>query len=420
MITTGFRNLKYKIKKKCTLCRDNKLVQILKFGKTPLANSYPKTKNEKEFFFPLTVLLCKSCGHSQLRELVNPSIMFKNYLYVSGTSNVLRKHFEDYALKMIKKFNLKKSDFIIDIACNDGTFLKNFTDKKFKNVIGVDPASNLRKYNLKKKIKINTFFFNYKKSLLLKKKYKPFKLITANNVCAHIPDVFDFFKGIKKILKEDGVFVFEVSYLLDVINKLSFDTIYHEHMSYHALKPLISFAKSNNLEVFDFDLIKAQGGSIRVYICHKNQFKIEKQKIKKQISIEKNKGLFNIELFKNYMKRINREKNRLSKILRDMRKRNVEVVGFGAPAKLTTFSYKFKIDNELISNIVDDNDLKQNRLSPGKNIKIISYEKLKKINFGAVIIFAWNFAESIIMRIKKDYKNKKIIIPFPKVKVIKS
>ena len=420
MIKTGFKSHKYKIKKKCTLCRGKNLVQSLKFGKTPLANSYPKSENDKESFFPLTVLLCKSCGHSQLRELINPSIMFKNYLYVSGTSKVLRKHFEDYALKMIKKFNLKKNDFIMDIACNDGTFLKNFTDRKFKNIVGVDPANNLRKYNLKNKIKINTLFFNYKESLFLKKKYNLFKLITANNVCAHIPDVYDFFKGVKEILRDDGIFVFEVSYLLDVVNKLSFDTIYHEHMSYHALKPLISFAKSNGLEVFDFDLIKAQGGSLRVYICHKKKFRIKKQKIQKQILIENNKGLFNLDLYKNYMKRINKEQKKLTKILNEMKKNNIKVVGFGAPAKLTTFSYKFKIDKRLISNIVDDNHLKQNRLSPGKNIKIISYEKLKKINFGAIIIFAWNFAESIILRIKKDYKNKKIIIPFPKIKIIKS
>ena len=120
------------------------------------------------------------------------------------------------------------------------------------------------------------------------------------------------------------------------------------------------------------------------------------------------------------MKRINNEQKRLIKILRSMKKNNIKVVGFGAPAKLTTFSYKFKIDKKFILNIVDDNHLKQNRFSPGKNIKIISYEKLKKIDFGVIIIFAWNFAESIISRIKKDYKNIKIIIPFPKVKVIKS
>jgi len=420
MIATGSEFRKYKIKKTCTLCQSKSLKTVLNFGKTPLANSYPQKKNERESFFSLTVLLCKSCGHTQLRELVNPSEMFKNYLYVSGTSKVLMEHFTNYATKMIKKFNLKKKDYILDIACNDGTFLENFTKRNFKNVIGIDPAENLRKYNIKKNIKINSFFFNHKKSFFVKKKYKPFKLITANNVCAHIPNVDDFFKGIKEILSKDGIFVFEVSYLLDVINKLSFDTIYHEHMSYHSLKPLIKFVEKNDLQVFDFDLIKAQGGSIRVYVSHKKVFKIKSKKIFKQISLENKKGLFDELLYKKYMKRINEQQKKLLKILNNFKKLNIKTIGFGAPAKLTTFSYKFKITNKLVSFIVDDNNLKQNRLSPGKKIKIIDYEKLKNLEFGAFIIFAWNFADSLIRRIKKDFKNKKIIVPFPKVKIIKS
>ena len=419
MIQTDSNSNKIKIKKICTLCKSSNLKVVLNFGKTPLANSYP-VKKKVEFFSPLTVVLCKSCGHSQLRELVNPSIMFSNYLYVSGTSNVLRKHFEDYAFKMIKKFNLKKKDLILDIACNDGTFLENFTKKKYKNVVGVEPAKNLSDLNKKKKIKINTFFFNYKNSFLLKKKYRKFKLITANNVCAHIPDVDDFFKGVKNILDDNGVFVFEVSYLLDVINKLTFDTIYHEHMSYHAIKPLIKFARKNNLQVFDFDLIKAQGGSIRIYVSHLGIKKVNNKKIKKQISLENNKRLFSENLYDNYMKRINNQKNILLKILKNLKKQKKNIIGFGAPAKLTTFSYKFDINNRIVPFVVDDNYLKQNRYSPGKNIKIISYKELKTKKFDAIIIFAWNFAESIIKRIKKDFKDKIIIIPFPKVKILKN
>ena len=419
MTIIGSNSKKYKIKKVCTLCKSDNLKVALNFGKTPLANAYPDRK-KKEFLAPLTVVLCKNCGHLQLRELVNPSTMFSNYLYVSGTSNVLRQHFADYAQKMIKKFDLKKKDLILDIACNDGTFLENFTKKNFTNVVGIEPAKNLRNLNKKKKIKINTFFFNYKNSFLLNRKYQKFKLVTANNVCAHIPDVDNFFKGIKNILDTNGIFVFEVSYLLDVINKLTFDTIYHEHMSYHSIKPLIEFARKNNLQVFDFDLIKAQGGSIRVYVSHLGSKKINEKKIKKQISLENKKGLFSESLYNRYMKRINNQKNILLEILDNLKRQKKNIIGFGAPAKLTTFSYKFNINNKMVPFVVDDNHLKQNRYSPGKHIKIISYEKLKMKKFDAIIIFAWNFSESIVARIKKDFKNKKIIIPFPKVRIIKS
>lgn len=411
----------YQIRKKCTLCESKNLKNILKLGKTPLANSYTKYKNSKELIFPLNVIICSSCGHSQLKELINPSLMFKDYLYVSGTSPILIKHFENYFQKIKKSLKLNKSkDKILDIACNDGTFLDFFKKDNFKNVIGIDPAKNLRYLNKKKKIDINTKFFNYKNSFYFKKKYKEFKVITANNVFAHVPNLRDFTMGIKNILAKDGLFIFEVSYLKDVIKKMTFDTIYHEHMSYHALKPLIRFAKKNDLQVFDFDLIKAQGGSIRVYVSHLGSKKIKEKKIKKQILLENKKGLFSEALYFQYMRRINNQKNILLKILSNLKRQKKSIIGFGAPAKLTTFSYTFDINNELVPFVVDDNFLKQNRYSPGKHIKIISYNQLKEKKFDAIIIFAWNFAESIIARIKNDFKNKKIIIPFPKVKIIKS
>ena len=154
----------------CVLCDSKKLKVVLNFKKTPLANSYEKGLNSKSKLYNLSTVLCDTCGHLQLKELVKPKIMFSDYLYVSGTSKVLISHFRNYANKVVKKFNLKKRDKILDIACNDGTFLENFVKKKFANVVGVEPALNLKKINIKKKIKINSFFFGYKKSFILKKK----------------------------------------------------------------------------------------------------------------------------------------------------------------------------------------------------------------------------------------------------------
>ena len=412
--------MNYSLRSQCVLCGSKKIKKVLNFGKTPLANSYEKKINQKTKLYSLNVVLCNSCGHLQLKEIIKPEIMFKDYLYVSGTSNVLISHFAKYAHDIIKKFNLKKKDKILDIACNDGTFLENFIKKKFKNVVGIEPALNLRKTNLKKKIDINSFFFDYRKSFILKKRYKSFKLITANNVCAHVANLRDFFKGVKNILSKDGCMVFEVSYLYDVIKKLSFDTIYHEHMSYHSIKPLISFFNTLNLEIFDCDKVKAQGGSIRVFISHKNSFQIKKKKILSLINNEKKLRLFNFNTYTKYNSRINVEKNRLLKILNKYNKERLKIYGFGAPAKLTTFSYVFGIKKSFFEAIVDDNVLKQKLYTPGKKIPIISYQKFTQKNFDIILIFAWNFSPSIVLRLRKDFKNKKkkIIIPFPKVKVI--
>jgi SAM-dependent methyltransferase len=407
------------IRKNCVLCKSNSIKEVLDFGKTPLANSYPSKKNAKEFFSPLVCLLCKDCGHLQLKHLINPNIMFKNYMYVSGTSKVLVDHFKNYFLLIKKKIRLKKSkDKILDIACNDGTFLNFFAKDGFKNVIGVEPAKNLKKLNEAKKIDINSYFFTYKNSFKLKKKYKSFKIITANNVCAHIPDIRDFVLGVRNILEPDGLFVFEVSYLKDVIKKLTFDTIYHEHMSYHSLKPLLGFFENLGMSVLDFDLVEAQGGSIRIYVGHKNK-KIKKNKINKQVKMEEKLGLLDEKLFRKFHKRIQKQKKMITKIIyRNIIKKKKTLIGYGAPAKVTTFCHVFNLGVKSIEEIVDDNPLKHNRYTPGKNIKIISFKELKKIKFDYIIILAWNFAPSIIKKLRKFIRKPfKIITPFPRVTI---
>jgi len=296
--------------------------------------------------------------------------------------------------------------------------LNFFIKGGFKNVIGVEPAKNLKKLNKEKQIDINSFFFTHKNSFKLKKKYKSFKIITANNVCAHIPDIRDFVLGVKNILEPDGLFIFEVSYLKDVIKKLTFDTIYHEHMSYHSIKPLLSFFESLGMSVLDFDLVEAQGGSIRVYVGHKNQ-KINKKKINNQVKKEEQMGLLDEKLFKKFHKRIQNQKKEITTIIdKNITKKDKILVGYGAPAKVTTFSHVFNLGAQSIEYIIDDNPLKHNKYTPGKNIKIISFEELKEINFDYIIILAWNFAPSIIKKLRKFIKKPfKIIVPFPKVTI---
>tara|TARA_B100001057_G_scaffold495577_1_gene594929 strand:- start:3961 stop:5223 length:1263 start_codon:yes stop_codon:yes gene_type:complete len=417
----NFKKKRLVLKKKCVLCDSRNLKQAINFGKTPLANSYPKTFKQKENFFGLSCVLCDDCGHLQLKELINPKILFENYLYVSGTSKVLSSHFKRYSQKVIKKFKLNKDSNILDIACNDGTFLENFVKKNFRNVIGVEPAKNLRNLNLKKNIDINSSFFSFKFSHELKKKYGKFELITANNVFAHSPHLYDFCQGVKNILSPKGVFVIEVSYLNTVIRKKTFDTIYHEHMSYHSLKPLVSFFKRQQLQVFDFELIEAQGGSIRVYVSHSNSYRIKKTKIKNQIKRETNNGLFLISRYKKFFNEILNTKNILKKLIKKQNKKKYQIIGYGAPAKLTTFSHFFDLTKDDFKVVIDDNNLKVNRYSPGKKflIKNFSYLSKNKDKYQIIIVLAWNFYESIKKKCTKLNKNFNFINPFPKPKLEK-
>lgn len=308
---------------------------------------------------------------------------------------------------------------MLDIASNDGTFLSFFDTKKFLR-IGVDPARNLQKIAEKKGIIQIPIFFSFKTSDHIKKKYGKFEIITANHVCAHLENPNDFFFGIKKLLSNKGIFVFEVSYRLEVIKNKTFDTIYHEHIDYHSLKPIISFAKKFNLELFDFDLVEAQGGSIRFYLGHKNQNKIKYKKINNQTKIEEKKyKLYNVKTYYKFYNNINKTKTKLKKLLNNFKKKKLIIAGYGAPAKATTFTYFFDLNKNIIKYIFDDNLMKQGKYIPGKKIPIFNNKLMYKLKPDVIVILAWNYSKEIISKHKKFLKyNKKFIVPFPKVKII--
>ena len=407
-----FNKKKFINKKFCVLCNSINLKTVLDFGKTPLANSYPKKIFQKELTFLLKVKICKKCGHLQLSQIVNPSLMFDNYLYVSGTSKVLVKHFEDYSKKIIKLTRGERETKILDIACNDGTFL-NFFKNKFDKVVGIDPAKNLKNLNLKKNIDIISDYFSMKTSKKIKKKFGKFNVITANNVFAHNPNLQDFTQGVKNLMEPKGFFVLEVSYLPVVLKKKTFDTIYHEHMSYHSLKPLVSFFKKFKLEIFDFELISAQGGSIRIFVANENQRKVKKRKINNQIKKENLQKIYEIKTYQNFYRDIQYQKNTLRKLINELNSKKKTIIGYGAPAKLTTLSHVLDFNYKDFKIVIDDNNLKQNRYVPGTKFLIRSSKFLTKKDNSTIIILAWNFFKSIRANCLKINKNFDFIKPFP-------
>ena len=294
--------------KNCRLCFSKNLVKVIDLKKSPLANNLKdKIKlsiNQKKY--PLSTLFCKNCFHLQLSHIVKAKILFNNYFYLTGTSSATHLHFEQY-YRAIKKRLKKNQKKILEIASNDGTFLKKF-DKTFEK-FGVDPAKNLKSFYNNQDIKFFNNFFSNKISKKIKKKYGSFDVITANNVCAHIDEFHDFINGIKNILSLEGFFVFEVSYLKEVLKKKTFDTIYHEHLDYHSLTPLKSFFENLQLKIFDVEFSKVQGGSIRVYVCHKTSYRNEDVKIKKNINKEKILGMHKISTYFNFQKKIISIKN---------------------------------------------------------------------------------------------------------------
>ena len=406
----------------CRLCDSKKLSKVFDLGKTPLANSYTKKNLSKKLKkYPLGLNLCNSCGHLQLTYSIKPDKMFINYLYRTNTSYKNFLHFKNYASK-IKKLYKNKNGKILDIASNDGTFLSFFNKKNFFR-LGIDPAKNLKKEANKKGIIQIDNFFTKKNSEKIKRKFKQFDIITANHVCAHVENLNDFFKGVNNLLKDDGIFIFEVSYRGSVIKKNTFDTIYHEHLDYHALFPISRFLRKFSLHLFNFELTNAQGGSLRVY-ASKNPKSIKVQKIRNQIIKEKsNYKLFSKITYNKFEKKIFDCKKEIQKIIRSFENKKLNIAGYGAAAKTTTFLNYFGLsENKMIKNIFDDNILKQKLYLPGTKIKILSPKNLDLKKLDILIIFAWNYSEIIIHKIKKKFSKRhklKFLIPFPKPKLIK-
>jgi nucleoside-diphosphate-sugar epimerase/2-polyprenyl-3-methyl-5-hydroxy-6-metoxy-1,4-benzoquinol methylase len=390
LVNENFKNeLLNGYKFECRVCKYLYLKRVVSFGLMPLANNLEKKFSKDTKKYPLELNYCEKCSNCQLSYVVNPEKLFSNYLYTSSTSKKFEEHFVDAAEKYIKKLNLKKKSRIIDIGSNDGIALKPFLNLGFKNVVGVEPATNLAKLANKNKIKtINSFFDN---KITKKINYKA-DLILASNVFAHSDDIDVIVNNVKKILKQNGTFIIEVQYLINTLLDCTFDNIYHEHVNYWCLHSLKKYFENFNFVIVDVEKIKTHGGSLRVFI-KKNKKKIKVNKKVKEILLEEKKiGIFNFNIFEKFKNQIENIKNNTIKNMKNLKKKYNKIYGFGAPAKATIALNYFNIAN-YFNGIIEDNNLKHNKYIPGTNLKIYSLKKIKKVD--CLIILAWNFFNEI-------------------------
>jgi len=400
----------YHIRLNCRLCGHDQLDPKIKLNSTPLANELlrdpEKSKNQEKF--PLYLVQCDKCKHVQLPIIVDPERLFRDYVYVSGTSPVFVKHFESYADMLANRFKIGYQSTVVDIGSNDGTLLKCLHNIG-ASVFGVDPAFAIARQATRDGLMTLPEFFNSQLATMMVENHGQVDAITANNVFAHIDDLHDIVSGVKILLKPDGVFVFEVSYLVDVLKNLLFDTIYHEHLSYHTISPLISFFKVHGMRLFDVDFINTHGGSIRCYVD------LGMRPISKNVeiaeSMEKNLN------FTEFESKIINLGVKLSNKLDELKLRNKTVIGYGAPAKATTLVHQFRLTSDHIKCIIDDSPLKQGKFIPGTDIPIMSSVGAVSFNPNYMLILAWNFADPIMQKNESFHqKGGKFIIPIPEFK----
>ena len=407
-----------KKKKDCRLCGSKKIRNIFNLCNSPLANNLSININTslKTKKYPLNLMICKNCKHVQLGHVVNEKKLYKNYFYMTGISKQFRDHFKNYADSTLKLFNANSNLKILEIGSNDCTLLDNFKNKRFTTV-GIEPAINLWRLT-RNRHKIINGFYDKKTNIRLLKKYKSFDIILANNVFAHIDNIKQVFLLLKKLMHDKSIIIFEVSYLLDVIKKKLFDTIYHEHLDYHSIEPLVSFFKKIDLKIIDLKKISTHGGSIRVYIAKNSTVRLAKtKKIYTFIKNEKKNGVNKESTIVKMFNKLEVEKFKLENFFQKI-KGNV-VYGYGAPAKAVTLINYFNLNEENINLIIDDSKLKQNKYIPGSKIIItnsrILYSKPPKY----IIILAWNIYKDILAKLKNFKNIGYIVIPLPKFRLIK-
>jgi len=397
------------IRSDCRICGNTGLAKFFDFGNMPLAGNYILKKDfSEEKFYPLEVYFCDRCTLVQLLHVVSADDLFRNYFYSSSVS--LSKHFIDYAEEVVNKLKILPGSFIVEIGSNDGVLLGPLRGLGMKT-LGVDPAINISKIAESKGLRIIKDFFNEKVASQIKSEDGCADLICANNVFAHIDNIHEIVKGIKTLLKPEGIFVFEVHYVGDLIDKLQYDTIYHEHLCYYSLRSLVYLFERFNMAIFDVERISIHSGSIRVYAANKDKRKALAS-VKKMLGLEIEKSLDKLDTYDRFFKESQIHKIKLNDMLKAIKKDKKEIAGYGAPGRGNTLLNYCKIGLEIINYTVDESSQRYGRYIPGMHIPIYPVDVFRDKKPDYALLLAWSYADNIFKK-EKEYISKggKFIIP---------
>jgi len=406
---------------RCRICRSKKLFKFFNLGSMPVPNgfvSYDKLKIPEQKF-ELACFFCDDCGLVQLTKVVNPIVMFRNYAYVSGMANVMMNNFSNLSYGIYKMLKLNKKSLVVDIGSNDGSLLAFFKNYGAR-VLGIDPALNLAKIAQMRGIPTECMLFNFNSARKIVKKYGRADVICATNVIAHIDNLHAVMKGVDQLLTTAGVFVTEFPYLLDLIEKNEFDTIYHEHLSYFSLKPWIKLIESYGFEIISVERLLIHGGSIRLIHGRKKLGKNTHLKtLEYLISLELRAGLYSKKTLLDFSSQIEILKLDLRKMLANLKKSKKRIIGYGAAAKGNVLTNYFGISTKILDYIVDSTPYKQGLFTPGMHIPVYGEGRLFEDKPDYALILAWNFADEIIEK-QKAFRRRggKFIIPIPKVRIV--
>ncbi len=403
----------------CRICRSGELYKYLDLGLTPLANAYLNVEDltRPEFKEELVLQVCLNCGLSQLTKVVHPERMFKNYLYVSSTTQTFRDHCAELAQATTSLVSAKTGDLVLDIASNDGCLLSRFQQLGM-NVLGVDPAENLALEANASGIRTLNIYWSKNIARDIISRFGSPKIITATNVLAHVDDIHEFVEAVELCLARKGIFAVECPYLMDFIENNEFDTAYHEHLSYLAVTPLSSLMKMHDLQIFDIQYFKEiHGGTIRLFVCRENEYPLSKN-VYEYTKKEETFGIKTQNPYDSFAQRVLKNKKNLREVVMALHSEGKKIWAYGAGAKGNMLMNFFEITKDIVPVVIDDNPKKWEYYTPGSQLQITSISKLTESSVDYLLLLAWNFQKEIIQRCKTVSYSGKYIVPVPVARII--
>jgi SAM-dependent methyltransferase len=405
---------------KCRACGAESLRRFVELGPTPLANSFLKSTEEfeEEAFYPLDVYFCETCSLVQLADVVDPEILFRDYIYVTGTSDTIVAHNNRYAETVRDFLDLGGEDLVIEVASNNGQLLKCFQARGVK-VLGVEPATNIVAMANADGIDTINRFFNSAAAGEIRERFGEAKAVIGNNVLAHVDETQDFLRGCKMLLDEDGLVIIEVPYLKEFVECVEYDTVYHEHLCYFSVTSLMRLCDSVGLSIVRIDHVPVHGGSLRMYAGRREKYAEHAPDVLVQSDAERRSGLTEFETYVRFAEKVENQRRELLSLLKRLKDEGKTVAAYGAPAKGNTLLNFCGIDTSLISFTVDKNPLKIGLYTPGAHLPVLPVSALLERQPDYVLILAWNFADEII-RQQREYQMRggKFIIPIPEPRII--
>ena len=389
-------------------------------GMSPLANSYikPEQLNRMEPFYPLHVYVCEKCLLVQVEQFSTPHDIFSDYAYFSSFSDSWLAHARSYVDMIVERFRLDFNSRVVEIASNDGYLLQNFVTRGIP-VLGVEPAANVAEVAKKKGVQTKVAFFGEKTALNLAADGWAADLIIGNNVLAHVPDLNDFVRGLKVLLKPTGLITMEFPHLLQLMQQNQFDTIYHEHFSYFSFLAVEQVFARHGMKLFDVEELSTHGGSLRIYACHNDDMsKPIEARAKELKSREETAGFGQLNYYPSFGRRVEATKRKLLSFLISVKQEGKHVVGYGAPAKGNTLLNYCGVRTDLIDYTVDRSPHKQGHFLPGVHIPIYEPERVRDTRPDYLLILPWNIREEVMQQMSyiREWGGK-FVVPIPEVQV---